>query len=123
MTTGEFAQAMGCSRRQVTKRLKRVVGRIRSPLFRFVVERERRWSFDRRTIAQSVILRGRTQRQTAQLLSVSVHYVRMELAAVKLLFEHEGAMPSAPARQRHAFEAERSRAFQLRKGEAACLSS
>ena len=123
MTTGEFAQAMGCSRRQVSKRLKRVVRRIRSPLFRFVVEHERRWPFDRRTIAQSVILRGRTQRQTAQLLSVSVHYVRMELVAVKLLFEHEGSASSALARDRQAFETKPSRAFQHRKGAAACLSS
>jgi DNA-binding CsgD family transcriptional regulator len=89
VSPGEFAQAIGCSRRSVLHRLKRIALRIRSSLFRFVVCQEMDWTFDRRTIAQSVILRGQTQRATARQLGVSVHYVRTELAAIKLLFQHQ----------------------------------
>lgn len=67
------------------RRLVRIVERLRSPLFRMVLREHARWPPDRRAIAEAIVLRGEPQREIADMLGVSLHEVRMELAHLKAL--------------------------------------
>ena len=66
-------------------RLRRILKRVRSPLFRATLRERARWPALRRGIAEGVILQGRSQRAIADRLGVSVHRVRMELERIKAL--------------------------------------
>src|SRR5262245_30352417 len=64
-------QSLGC----VYQRLRRLGRRIRSPLFRFVLRERFDWPEDQRVVAESIVLRGQTQRVTAIAMGTSVHKV------------------------------------------------
>src|SRR5262245_4586195 len=82
------ARMLGEDHRTVRKRVRRLVSRLTSPLFRFVVSHRLEWPPHRRAVAEAVLLRGQAQRHTATDLGLSVHRVRLELDRVMLLFEN-----------------------------------
>lgn len=80
-----LASIHNCSRGRIHHRLCMLVRRMRSPLFRLALRERESWPADRRTIAETVVLRGRPQREAAEHLGVSLHRVRMELEQLKAL--------------------------------------
>ena len=82
-----IALASGQSRSRVCGKLRRLMRRLQSPLYQFAVRHRRDWPSERRAIAESVILRGQTQRATAAIMGLSLHQVRVELSRIEFLFE------------------------------------
>jgi DNA-directed RNA polymerase specialized sigma24 family protein len=90
----DLARAMGEDPRHVRRRLTRLVKRLASREFRFVVRHRSGWTPNQRRVADAVILRGMTQRDAARALHLTLHQVRTYLHAVHvLIFEHTGAAP------------------------------
>lgn len=67
------------------RRLRAVMQRVRSPLFRLVLREQDRWPADRRAIATAIVFQGRAQRDIADELGISVHRVRTEMEHLKAL--------------------------------------
>ena len=87
LTATQLARALRQHPRAVRARVHRLIMRISSPAFQFVVREQHRWPPRRRQVAQSIVLRARTQRQTARALDITVHEVRKHLAHVTALLE------------------------------------
>lgn len=96
MSAAELARAAGKEPGTVRKRLARVVRRMSSPIFRFVVRHKSQWPPERAAIADAVILRGLSQRTAAMTLGLGVHRVRRELDGIRALLEAAGE--SRPSR-------------------------
>lgn len=73
--------------RKVRERVRRLVARVRSPHFDFVVRRAQAWPDLRRRVAQAVVVMGDTYRTASRRLGVSLHTVRREYAAVLAMAE------------------------------------
>ncbi len=87
----EIARLRGGSPRSLRRRLKRLVERELDPLFAFVARRRASWSHTRRRVATSLMLEGRSMRETGQRLGLSLHTVRRHHDAVRALYESESA--------------------------------
>lgn len=85
MSVAALARAVGDDPRHLRRRLKRLLNRISSREFQFVLRARRHWSDNQQRVADAVILRGRTQRQAASELNLSLHQVRTYLHAVHVL--------------------------------------
>ena len=70
---------------RVHRRLRMLVRRLRSPLFRLVLRELPRWPDDRRSIADAFVCQGRSQREIARSLGLSLHRVRTEIEHLKAL--------------------------------------
>ncbi len=85
----EIASLGGGSPRSLRRRLKRLVERELDPLFTFVARSRTSWSHTRRRVATSLMLEGRSMRETGERLGLSLHTVRRHHDAVRALFESE----------------------------------
>jgi hypothetical protein len=70
MSAGELARAIGRTPRAVNRRLERLVRRVSTPEYRFILRERRSWPATRRRVAELVFLRGGTQRAAAELASI-----------------------------------------------------
>jgi hypothetical protein len=75
------------------RRFSRVLRRLRSESFAFVIRNAARWPPLRRSVAQAVLLRGMTQREAAGHLGLTVHAVRKELDRIAALRELHASNP------------------------------
>ncbi len=89
MRPTEFARAIRARPRAIRHRVRGLVERVSSPLFQFVATQQDAWTSQRRLIAQLNVLRGRSQREVARRLGVSLHLVRQELLCIRALCEGE----------------------------------
>ena len=85
----EFARAIRVSPRTIRNRVRGLVERVSSPLFQFVAAQQGAWSSQRRLIAELNVFRGRSQREVARRLGVSLHRVRQELLHIRAQSERE----------------------------------
>jgi len=81
----DIARQRGRSRSTVQYHVKKILIRIRSPLFRFLVGHGDLLLVELRRTGKAVILEGRPLREAAQLLGLSLHTVRQHLAAIQAL--------------------------------------
>lgn len=72
--------------RQVRARIRRLTTRVLSPLFAFVVAHRRAWPPTRRRVASLCFIDGRSLRQVAAALRLSLHAVRAHRRAVVELY-------------------------------------
>ena len=86
----DFARAVRQRPRAIQYRIRRIITRIGSPMFQFVVGQQMVWNEPRRSIAELAILRGVSQREVARRLGVSVHRVRQEVSLVRAQCEMQG---------------------------------
>jgi DNA-directed RNA polymerase specialized sigma24 family protein len=91
MTAAELARVLGRRPRGVQRRIQRLVERIGSPKYTFIVRNSRRWPKVRRRIAEMVFLQGRSQREAAETLGLGVHHVRREVDRIHLLIDEANA--------------------------------
>lgn len=87
MTPVDLARAVGQRPHTVRQRLQRLVERIGSPGFIFVLRSSRRWPRVRRDVGQLVFLQGCSQRAAATRLGLSLHRVRQEVDHIRLLLD------------------------------------
>lgn len=90
MRPSEFAKAIRVRPRSIRLRIRRIVARVGSPMYQFVVGQRDSWPEPRRTIAELVILRGESQREVARRLGVSLHCVRQEVSRLRAQSEFPG---------------------------------
>lgn len=82
--------------RSARRRLRRLVERLASPRFAFVIAARTSWPIARRRVAMAVVVQGKTLRDTARTLGLSLHVVRRHIDAVDALFtESRAATPAA----------------------------
>lgn len=87
LRASEIARAAGCRPRDVQRRLRRAMNRVRDPRFLFTIAHRDTWPRRRRRVASLVILQGISQRHAARRLSISLHRVRTEIEAVRALLD------------------------------------
>lgn len=73
----------------VRRRLRVVIERLMSAEAGFVLRHMREWEPERRKVARACILQGRSMRETARHLRMSLHTVRRELNAIRALMLEE----------------------------------
>jgi hypothetical protein len=87
VTAQQVAALNGTSPRAVRRRARQIVERLLSSRFAFVVARRDQWPTIRRRVAVACILQGRTMREGARHLHLSLHTVRKEISIIDALFE------------------------------------
>ncbi len=89
LSAAEFARAMDQPPRTVRQRVQRLVERIGSARFQFVIRNRYGWPTARRQVGQAVFLRGLTQRRAAAQLGLSLHQVRQEIERIRTLYRYQ----------------------------------
>lgn len=85
----ELAALGRAPERAMRRRIKRLTVRVLDPRFHFVARRLGAWSPTRRRVAQACVLGGRSLREAADELALSLHTVRRHHDAVNALYEAE----------------------------------
>lgn len=88
MTPTALARAAGVKPAAIRARVQRLIQRINSPAFRYVLQHRANWPRQRRMIADAVFLRGWGQRSAAADAQVSVHRVRQEIDRIRTVVEY-----------------------------------
>lgn len=81
------AKSRGVSTRTVRRRLRRLINRMASERFLFVLAQHLSWPLGRRRVGEACVLRGRSMRAAARELGLSVHAVRRHLAVVSAMYQ------------------------------------
>ncbi len=89
LTSTDLAEVIGQEPRAVRRRVQRLVERIGSASFQFVMRNCDGWPSSRRRVGESIILRGSTQRRAAVQLGLSLHQVRQEIERIRALYEYQ----------------------------------
>ncbi|HRP63096.1 MAG TPA: sigma factor-like helix-turn-helix DNA-binding protein [Phycisphaerales bacterium] len=76
MSAAEFARAVHMTPANIRNRVRRIVRRMISPPFRYVLAHRSGWPRAMRRVAEAIFLEGRTQREAAAATGVSLHHVR-----------------------------------------------
>jgi len=87
MSATELARVIGTRPRSVRSRVRRLVRRLNSPTFRYVLQARDKWPPRKRKIAEAVFLRGEGQRKAAVRLQTTVHEVRRETDRIRAIAE------------------------------------
>lgn len=87
LSAADLAAMRRESPRILRARVKRLVDRVLSPRFAFVVARRDAWPPSTRRVATAAILQGRTLRDTAKHLQLSIHAVRRQMERIDALYE------------------------------------
>lgn len=87
MSATELARVMGKRPRHVRARVHRLVERLNSPTFWYVLHWRDQWPARKREIAEAVFLRGESQRNAAANLQTTVHEIRRETDRIRALTE------------------------------------
>jgi DNA-directed RNA polymerase specialized sigma24 family protein len=87
LTAREVAFLRGATARRVRRRLRTLIERMLSRRFEVVLRERDGWGVVRRRIATSVVLEGRTLRETAERLGLTLHAVRRQMVVIEALIE------------------------------------
>ena len=91
-TAVQIAALAGRDPRKVRGEIRRVVDRMLSPKFAFVLRRGDAWPTTRRKVAHACVLWGFSARVAAKELGISLHAVRRQVDAIHAMFEAEGLL-------------------------------
>lgn len=94
----DIAAASRVHDRVMSRRIRRLLERLNSERFSFVVRNMNAWPPQRRSVASAMVLQGRSIRQAARELSVSVYTVRRQHETISALFDADQRARSAPTR-------------------------
>lgn len=81
----EVGAAMNLHPRKVHSRIRRILRRIDSDLFRFVLRARSNWADDVREVARLIVLEGLTHRAAADAAGRSLHFIRQSMATIRFL--------------------------------------
>ena len=96
MKFSELGAACSQSPQRLRRRARRLMSRLRSPLFRFVLSHARRWDERDRHVGRLVVVEGCSIREAARRLNCSMHRIRLALTRIHALHEAQGESPTAP---------------------------
>jgi hypothetical protein len=82
-----LAPMLRTGERALRRRIERLLDRVNSRRFAYVAVRHTHWPTVRRHIAASMVLQGRSLRQTATAMGMSLYSVRRHYEAINALFE------------------------------------
>lgn len=86
ITPGEAAILLGIRPETARRRIRRLLERMSSRLFTFVLTHLETWEPERQTVARSRFLESRSIRDTTRATGISMHYVRLHDAAIRETF-------------------------------------
>ncbi|HHN79041.1 MAG TPA: hypothetical protein ENK11_10285 [Phycisphaerales bacterium] len=72
--------------RTARRRLRKIIARLLSPRFVFVIENRKAWPATRRRAAMACVVQGLSLREAASKMGVSLHAVRRHMDAVEALY-------------------------------------
>jgi len=84
-----LAELLNTPARSLRRRVRRLVQRVLSERYVFVAHRRREWSPTRRRVAEACVLGGRSLREAASELRLSLHAVRRHADAIHAMYEAE----------------------------------
>ncbi len=93
------AAARGLSTRSVRRRVRRLINRLLSDRFVFVLAEHLSWPAGRRRVGDACVLRGRSMRAAARELSLSVHTIRRHLSVVSAMHQAVTELQAPGARR------------------------
>ena len=82
LTAAQVADLLDTSPRAIRRRIRAIVQRLLSPRYEFVAQRRQQWGPTRYKVAEACVLEGRTLRDAAAHLRLSLHTVRRHMDAV-----------------------------------------
>lgn len=88
ITAAEFARAVGKRPETMRRRVQRLVERLGSSPYQFVMRQLKNWPPTQRKVGESVFLRGLSQRQASKQLGMPLHGVRREVERIQSIYEH-----------------------------------
>ena len=88
MTAAEIARATGEKPQSMRRRVQRLVERLGSNPYQFVMRQKKDWPPCQQKVGESVFLRGLSHRETSQLLGISLHSVRREVERIRSLYDN-----------------------------------
>lgn len=91
LTATQIAQLRSEPAPAIRRKIRAVVQRVLSPKFVFVLRHRDQWPPMRRRVATACILQGRTLREAAAHLRLSLHAVRRQMDAIAGIFDAEEA--------------------------------
>ena len=101
MTASQIA-IMSCrSPRAVRRKIRQLVARILSDRFTYVLQNRDAWPPTRRRVATACVLHGRSMRNAAKHLNVTMHTIRKEMGIIEALCASPAPTPAAAAQPAH----------------------
>ena len=83
--TAAIAASLQCSRRTVTRRVHKLLQRMNSPTYLYVLRQGSLLSRRQREVAKALFLEGQSIRQAARATGESIHYVRRTRRRIQML--------------------------------------
>lgn len=87
----QIAAKNGHAARTLRRRVRALASRMASPEYRFVARQRRRWTQIRRAVGTTCFLNGKSQRDAAKELNISLYTVRKHHAAIVAQCEANGS--------------------------------
>lgn len=95
----EVSRLMGAPTRTVRRRVRRIVARVLSDRFVFVLSQRDAWPVACRRVADACFIEGRSLREAAEDLRLSLHQVRRHWVGIEAMYATWRAMPRASRRE------------------------
>lgn len=95
ITAGEFARAIGKRPQTMRRRVQRLVERLGSSPYQFVMRQLKDWPPMQRKVGESVFLRGLSQREASQQLGMPIHGVRREVERIQSIYDNHQQQQNA----------------------------
>ena len=89
LTAQQVAHLRSESPRVLRARVRRIVARLVSDQFRFVLRKRDGWPQLRRAVGGACVLQGRSMRDAAAFLRLSLHQVRREMGVIHALMDED----------------------------------
>jgi DNA-directed RNA polymerase specialized sigma24 family protein len=86
-TLKDIAASCGVPPRVMSRRMRKLILRLASDRYAFVVRHMETWPLSRRRVAVAMVLHGLSIRESAQVLSMSLYVVRRHHENIATLFE------------------------------------
>jgi DNA-directed RNA polymerase specialized sigma24 family protein len=83
--------------RRLRRRVRRLLDRLLSPTFGFVLAQSGGWTLPRRRVARAVVIEGKSYRTAGRDLGLSLHAVRRHCACVHAMCEAAGQLSAQTA--------------------------
>ena len=89
ITAAEIARAIGERPETMRRRVQRLVERLGSNPYQFVMRQLKNWPPCQQKVGESVFLRGLSHREASQQLGMSLHRVRREVERIRSLYDNQ----------------------------------
>lgn len=94
ITAAEIARAIGERPETMQRRVQRLVERLGSNPYQFVMQQLKDWPPCQQRVGESVFLRGLSHREASQHLGISLHRVRREVERIRSLYDNQQRLDS-----------------------------